>query len=135
MLAIVKAGIKLPVHYYGFLIDDQPEPGGFLDYARSHVHPDYVHRWSCGDLFLHGLRELKNDAKLARKPEMKAAWVDSKAKEECPRMYKPVGKTVVVLPLFSNTFPSYDNRPTQKQMDLITSLLKQKPRWWQAAPM
>lgn len=134
MVQLMDAGIELPVHYYGFLVDG--EPGGFLQgYARSYVHPDHVHKWTTGDLFALGLRQIYLDADLRREPEAKIAWVDNWAKADCPRVQKPVGRQVVVLPLFSNTVPSYDRRPTQKQMDLMSRLLGQQPRWWQAAPM
>lgn len=133
MLALREAGIDLPFYYYGYLMDEQPE--GILDYARTYVHPNCVHEWSMGDFFLLCLSEIKVDGKLRRTPEPKICWVDSYAKEECPRVDKPVGGTVVVLPLFSNVRSSYRRRPTQEQVDNMSRLLKQQPRWWHADRM
>lgn len=98
MLALREAGIELPVYYYGYLMDEQPE--GFLDYARTYVHPDCVHEWSTCDLFLLCLSEIKIDGNLRRKPEPKICWVDSYAKEEYPRVDKPVGGPSWCCPYF-----------------------------------
>lgn len=133
MVQLMNAGIRLPVHYYGFLIDE--EPGGFIDFARRFVEPDHMHRWTIDDLFMLGLRKIHRLGKLRKEPAAKMAWVDNWAKAECPRVKKAVGRQVVVLPLFANNFSSYDGRPTQKQVDLMSRLLGQRPRWWQAAPM
>lgn len=106
-----------------------------MAYARTHVHPDYLHKWNVGDLFIHGLRMLELQAFLRKEPEAVMVWVDSQAKHDCPRVKMRIGGQVTVLRLFSNIEGSYKRRPTQWQVEFIARKLQLQPRWWQAAPM
>lgn len=135
MIQLADAGIAMPIYHYGFYVTDFElwhQIQDDFDKTSGQRHCD------AASAYVLALSNNNSDSsagfQLTREPETKFLLVDSSAKDECPELDEDAveGDRVMVLAFFSNTYPSYERRSTQEEIDSFARVLKQRPRWWRA---
>lgn len=118
--------------WYGYYFD----PDVLVSYAIRYIPDDFLYLWKDSKLWLMAIDMLAEEAGLTTLPQAEIAVVDMDARWEVPvrsrgAVMEPVGETCMIIPLFTNDKFSMMRRPTQSQVDFISEVLGQEPRWWE----
>lgn len=117
--------------FFGFYIESEV----LVAYARQFVPDELYSLWegNLSSLWLLGMEMLAQEAGLRSDLQAELVIVDEDVRWECSCVKEGEGTICAVIPLCENAKYSLARRPTQAQVDLLSDILGQKPRWWLSA--
>ena len=124
--------LKLPANhnssaralYYGYIVTDETMYQYLLPRAGTHIDQDELSTMHITDATV---LCLQRESGIRTPLHFKTALVDD-TNRDLPRWENP--PRIPIITVTSSYSLEFDRRPTQEQMDKLTTLLGTTPRWW-----